>query len=84
MAAGRPLLENGVCTIADPVFEEGAARRHETGRPESRSRSPSGPAYSVTMMAVTRPKKPAGLSAWERMWQWNAQTPGSVHSTIVS
>jgi hypothetical protein len=37
-----------------------------------------------TMSAVTMPNIPAELSAWLRMWQWNAQTPGSSASTIAS
>jgi len=41
-------------------------------------------AYSATMSAVTMPNIPWSLSAWLRMWQWNAQTPTSVASTIAS
>ena len=30
------------------------------------------------------PNMPCSLSAWLRMWQWNAQIPGSVASTMIS
>ena len=32
---------------------------------------------SVTTMAVTMPIRPVSLSAWLRMWQWNAHVPTS-------
>ena len=38
--------------------------------------------YSSTISAVTMPNMPCSLSAWVRMWQWKAQTPGSVASTM--
>ncbi len=40
--------------------------------------------YSSTISAVTMPNIPSSLSAWLRMWQWKAQTPGSVASTSAS
>jgi hypothetical protein len=40
--------------------------------------------YSSTISAVTMPNMPCSLSAWLRMWQWKAQIPGSVASTMVS
>ena len=40
--------------------------------------------YSSTTMAVTMPNMPCLLSAWLRMWQWKAQTPGSSGSAMQS
>ena len=33
------------------------------------------------MKAVTMPNMPLSDSAWVRMWQWNAHTPGFVACT---
>ena len=40
--------------------------------------------YSSTMKAVTMPNMPSSRSAWVRMWQCQAHTPGSVswYSTV--
>lgn len=35
-------------------------------------------AQAVTIRAVTMPNMPEGDSAWLRMWQCQAHTPGSV------
>lgn len=40
--------------------------------------------YSSTMKTVTIPNMPCSLSAWERMWQWNAHGPTSVASIKTS
>src|SRR5215210_8550139 len=40
--------------------------------------------YFSTMSAVTIPNMPFGISAWGRMWQWNAHTPGLLQFTITS
>jgi hypothetical protein len=42
------------------------------------------PLRYATISAVTMPNMPISLSACERMWQWNAHTRSSVHSTIAS
>jgi len=34
--------------------------------------------------AVTIPNMPWADSAWVRMWQWKAHTPGSSHTTVTS
>ena len=36
-----------------------------------------------TMRAVTMPNIPLGPSAWVRMWQWKAHTPGNVGFTTT-
>src|SRR5205085_1694693 len=40
--------------------------------------------YSLTISAVTMPNMPCSDSACDRTWQWKAQTPASVASTITS
>src|SRR5262249_42110303 len=40
--------------------------------------------YPSTISAVTIPNMPCSPSACERMWQWNAHAPASLHSTITS
>ena len=65
--------------------------------PNGRGESASGPArggrarvvsrgggYGWTMSAVTMPNIPFGVSAWGRMWQWNAHVPGLSASIITS
>ena len=55
----------------------GVGRRSGVSRPHDvagRSHSP----HSSTMSAVTIPNMPCEPSAWVRMWQCHAQTPGST------
>ena len=51
-------------------------------RLEPRRREPD--QSDSTIIAVTMPNIPSGLSACVSTWQWNAQTPSSVASTMTS
>ena len=52
---------------------------HRSGaHPPPLNPTPLGPPYFDTISAVAMPNIPLGPSTWDRMWQWNAHTPGLV------
>jgi hypothetical protein len=82
-----PLARRGdegtaVRTFEEPQRSKRLWSRHESTMVEREPRRRGN--YSSTMKAVTMPNIPSSRSAWVRMWQCQAHTPGSViwYSTV--
>ena len=79
----------GLANLRNRVEAIGARSRRGPSRGTARPcrsgfRSERRPRHHSTMSAVTMPNMPSGPSTCGRMWQWNAQIPGSSARTTKS